>query len=204
MILSSRATRAKRRSRTAPSPPFSRRTAPTGPVTSVSITAWARTGTPSPRTSPSRCARSPPTNAHRSAPGWAVVASPLSSSPGKENSRNLGRWPVRHSAAGRIPATPGDQPTQCVLHAIFGSGSTRIGAALPGRRLAWPLPRRKESPRPLPSHAKGCKDPAQQWLEKTYQDGDSTMVYMKVDPSFDTLRDERRFQTLLRKMNFPP
>jgi len=30
------------------------------------------------------------------------------------------------------------------------------------------------------------------------------MVYMKVDPSFDTLHDERRFQTLLRKMNFPP
>ena len=50
----------------------------------------------------------------------------------------------------------------------------------------------------------GDKDLALRWLEKAYQDGDSTMVYLKADPSFDMLRDDPRFQALLRKMNFPP
>ncbi len=49
----------------------------------------------------------------------------------------------------------------------------------------------------------GDKDLAQEWLEKAHQDGDSSMVYLKVDPSFDILRDDPRFQALLRKMNFP-
>jgi TolB-like protein len=49
----------------------------------------------------------------------------------------------------------------------------------------------------------GDRDLASHWLEKAYQDGDSSMVSLKVDPSFDILRDDPRFQALLRKMNFP-
>ena len=49
----------------------------------------------------------------------------------------------------------------------------------------------------------GEKDLAQHWLDEAYENGDSSMVYLKVDPSFDILRDDPRFQALLRKMNFP-
>ncbi len=49
----------------------------------------------------------------------------------------------------------------------------------------------------------GDKDGAQHWLDKAYEDGDSTMVYLKVDPSFEILREDARFQQLLRKMKLP-
>ncbi|MBN2408651.1 MAG: protein kinase, partial [Candidatus Aminicenantes bacterium] len=49
----------------------------------------------------------------------------------------------------------------------------------------------------------GKGDLALRWLDKAYQDGDSTMVYLKVDPSFDILRDHDRFRELLRKMRLP-
>jgi adenylate cyclase len=49
----------------------------------------------------------------------------------------------------------------------------------------------------------GEKSLALNWLERAYRDGDSTMVYLKVDPSFDILRDDQRFGDLLLRMNFP-
>ena len=49
----------------------------------------------------------------------------------------------------------------------------------------------------------GQKEQAFEWLEKAHNDRASWMVWLKVDPRFDLLRSDARFQDLLRRMNFP-
>lgn len=43
-------------------------------------------------------------------------------------------------------------------------------------------------------------------LERAYEEtgGDFRLTFLKVDPWFDDLRDDPRFQGLLHRMNFPP
>ncbi|WP_297798671.1 adenylate/guanylate cyclase domain-containing protein [uncultured Eudoraea sp.] len=47
------------------------------------------------------------------------------------------------------------------------------------------------------------KEEALEWLEKAYEEHDSNMPYISVDPIFDFIRDEPRFQNLLKKMDLP-
>lgn len=49
----------------------------------------------------------------------------------------------------------------------------------------------------------GKKEEALAWLEKAYKAHDSNMPYIGVDPIFDYLWDDKRFQALLKKMNLP-
>jgi TolB-like protein/Flp pilus assembly protein TadD len=49
----------------------------------------------------------------------------------------------------------------------------------------------------------GQKDEAFHWLEIAYQQQAEWMVLLKVDPCFDNLRPDPRFQDLLLRMNFP-
>jgi TolB-like protein/Tfp pilus assembly protein PilF len=49
----------------------------------------------------------------------------------------------------------------------------------------------------------GENDLALEWLEKAYEERDSALIWIKVDPVYDSLRDDPRFQDLLRRMNFP-
>jgi hypothetical protein len=49
----------------------------------------------------------------------------------------------------------------------------------------------------------GDKDQAFVWLEKAYEKHEVAMILLKVYPSWDPLRDDPRFQDLLRRMNFP-
>lgn len=48
------------------------------------------------------------------------------------------------------------------------------------------------------------KEQAFKWLEKAYQDHTRDLIYLKVDPGYDSLRADSRFHDLLRRIGFPP
>ena len=50
----------------------------------------------------------------------------------------------------------------------------------------------------------GEKDEAFEWLEKSFEEEGEDMSSLKVMPGFDPLRDDPRFQDLLRRMNLAP
>jgi TolB-like protein/tRNA A-37 threonylcarbamoyl transferase component Bud32/lipoprotein NlpI len=52
--------------------------------------------------------------------------------------------------------------------------------------------------------ALGEKDQAFEWLEKAFEGRSSLLVYLKVDPTFDSLRSDQRFQDLRRRVGLPP
>jgi tetratricopeptide (TPR) repeat protein len=51
--------------------------------------------------------------------------------------------------------------------------------------------------------ALGQKEEAFAWLERAYDQRDSWMDYLGVDPRLDNLRSDPRFADLLRRMNLP-
>ncbi len=51
--------------------------------------------------------------------------------------------------------------------------------------------------------AMGETDEALHWLESAYRERAAWMVVLKIDPRFDNMRSDRRFQDLMRRMNFP-
>jgi TolB-like protein/DNA-binding winged helix-turn-helix (wHTH) protein/tetratricopeptide (TPR) repeat protein len=50
----------------------------------------------------------------------------------------------------------------------------------------------------------GDKDRAVEFVRKAYEEHYPSMEVIKVDPQFDRLRSDPRFQDVLRRMNFPP
>jgi hypothetical protein len=51
--------------------------------------------------------------------------------------------------------------------------------------------------------ALGESSEAIDWLEIAYKQHGEWMVLLKVDPRFDSLRHDSRFQDLMGRMNFP-
>jgi len=45
------------------------------------------------------------------------------------------------------------------------------------------------------------KEPLFEWLEKGYKEHDVLMIFLKVDPIFDPIQSDPRFQGMLKKMN---
>ena len=49
----------------------------------------------------------------------------------------------------------------------------------------------------------GDNDQAFAWLEKAYEKRDGPMFVLKISPGWDSLRDDPRYEDLVRRMNFP-
>lgn len=49
----------------------------------------------------------------------------------------------------------------------------------------------------------GENDQAMAWLEKAYGDRSNAIIFLKVEPQLDTLRDSPRFHELQRKLRLP-
>ena len=50
----------------------------------------------------------------------------------------------------------------------------------------------------------GDKDQAFAWLDKAYQDRSFWLIWLKFEPRFDSVRDDPRFQDLLRRIGLQP
>ncbi|MEP6913837.1 MAG: winged helix-turn-helix domain-containing protein [bacterium] len=50
----------------------------------------------------------------------------------------------------------------------------------------------------------GNRDEAFKWLEEAYRDHSFGLIYLKVDPEFDSLRSDQRYTDLLRRINLAP
>ncbi len=49
----------------------------------------------------------------------------------------------------------------------------------------------------------GNGEQALTWLDRAVKERDTYALYLKVDPRLDPLRDDPRFQSLLRRMTLP-
>jgi len=50
----------------------------------------------------------------------------------------------------------------------------------------------------------GDKDQAMRWLEESYKEHEFIMTNLNVNPEWDPIRSDPRFQDLLRRMNLEP
>ncbi len=50
----------------------------------------------------------------------------------------------------------------------------------------------------------GDQDQTFAWSDKAVQDRSAFLIWLKVEPLFDPLRDDPRFQDLLRRIGLPP
>jgi hypothetical protein len=77
-------------------------------------------------------------------------------------------------------------------------------AELARRRLIFDLmseEKKRETIAGFIDAALGDKDQAFQWLEKAYEERDTWLVHLKIDPMLDSLRLDPRYANLLARIN---
>ena len=87
----------------------------------------------------------------------------------------------------------------------YAQGGYRAAMRLAAEKLAAPS-KQAYVPRMLVARLyahSGEKDQALTWLEKALEEREPFMVSLNVDPFWNSLRSEPRFQDLVRRMNLP-
>jgi tetratricopeptide (TPR) repeat protein len=103
----------------------------------------------------------------------------------------------------KMRPSPTDDPwTLSELAEIYGRMGQRDQAQLWLTKLEALNRRRRLDPAAFfrPSIAMGDKEQAFAWLEKAYSQHANAMVTIKVDPLYDPLRGDPRFDDLLRRV----
>jgi TolB-like protein/Tfp pilus assembly protein PilF len=90
--------------------------------------------------------------------------------------------------------------------ALLGEAYAAAGASDEAQKILHELTRQRHVTAYFVSRiyaALDKTDEALKWLETSYRERGEWMVLLKVDPRFDSLRDDARLQDLMRRMNFP-
>jgi TolB-like protein/Flp pilus assembly protein TadD len=90
--------------------------------------------------------------------------------------------------------------------ALLGEAYAASGASHEARKILQELTSRPHVTAYFVSRiyaALGDTNETFKWLETSYREHGEWMVLLMVDPRFDSLRDDARFQDLMRRMNFP-
>jgi TolB-like protein/DNA-binding winged helix-turn-helix (wHTH) protein/Tfp pilus assembly protein PilF len=105
--------------------------------------------------------------------------------------------------SGASTAAPVDLP---VVHAMLGHAYATANRRSDAQKELRTLRTASQSRYVAPSYlaivyiALGDKDQAFAWLERSYQDRSEHMLYLKVEPLVDPLRDDPRFDSLLKRV----
>jgi len=118
----------------------------------------------------------------------------------------LGRYEEALAEAGKGKQLPEFDPFYGTIGWIYARAGRKAEAQSLLRRLQELSRQRYIDPTSIATIyiGLGQKEEALTWLERAYeQRGSYLILYLKVDPVWDPLRDDPRFQALLRRMNFP-
>ncbi|HSZ57219.1 MAG TPA: protein kinase [Tepidisphaeraceae bacterium] len=102
---------------------------------------------------------------------------------GQQHPRVRGMLGYAYAAAGRRAEA------KKALEDLQGPAQSRFGFAFPIARIYAAL---------------GEKDQAFEWLRKACDERDGAVIWLKVDPTMDSLRSDPRFAQVLKEMGLPP